>query len=52
VPGRDLDRAIADLLVGVVTPEAVALTPAVQDELAARAAEAARLRQLQAERAQ
>jgi hypothetical protein len=52
VPGRDLDRAIADLLVEVVTPEAVALTPAVRDELAARAAEAARLRQLQVERAQ
>jgi DNA invertase Pin-like site-specific DNA recombinase len=52
VPGRDLDRAIANLLVEVVTPEAVALTLAVQDELAARAAEAARLRQLQVERAQ
>jgi hypothetical protein len=35
-----------------VTPETVALTLAVQDELVARAAEAARLRQLQVERAQ
>jgi Recombinase zinc beta ribbon domain/Recombinase len=52
VPGRDLDRAIANLLVEVVTPETVALTLAVQDELVARAAEAARLRQLQVERAQ
>jgi hypothetical protein len=52
VPGRDLDTAIANLLVEVVTPETVALTLAVQDELVARAAEAARLRQLQVERAQ
>jgi hypothetical protein len=52
VPGRDLDRAIADILVEVVTPETIALTLAVQDALVARAAEAARLRQLQVERAQ
>jgi recombinase-like zinc beta ribbon protein/Homeodomain-like domain-containing protein len=52
VPGRDLERAIANVLVEVVTPETVALTLAVQDELVARAAEAARLRQLQVERAQ
>jgi hypothetical protein len=52
VPGRDLDRAIANVLVEVVTPDTVALTLAVQDELVARAAEAARLRQLQMERAQ
>jgi DNA invertase Pin-like site-specific DNA recombinase len=52
VPGRDLDTAIADVLVEVVTPETVALTLAVQDELVARATEAARLRQLQVERAQ
>jgi Recombinase zinc beta ribbon domain/Recombinase len=52
VPGRDLDRAMANVLVEVVTPEAVALTLAVQAELVAQAAEAARLRQLQVERAQ
>jgi hypothetical protein len=52
VPGRDLERALANILVEVVTPETVALTLAVQDELVARAAEAARLRQLQVERAQ
>jgi DNA invertase Pin-like site-specific DNA recombinase len=52
VPGRDLDRAIANVLAEVVTPETIALTLAVQDELVARAAEAARLRQLQVERAQ
>jgi DNA invertase Pin-like site-specific DNA recombinase len=52
VPGRDLERAIANVLVEVVTPETIALTLAVQDELVARAAEAVRLRQLQVERAQ
>ena len=52
VPGRDLDRAIANVLVEVVTPETIAVTLAVQDDLGARAAEAARLRQLQVERAQ
>jgi hypothetical protein len=38
--------------VEVVTPETIALTLAVQDELVAHAAEATRLRQLQVERAQ
>jgi hypothetical protein len=52
VPGRDLARAIANVLVEVVSPETVALTRAVQDALVARTAEAARLRQLQVERAQ
>jgi DNA invertase Pin-like site-specific DNA recombinase len=52
VPGRDLERAIANVLVEVVTPETIALTLAVQDELLTRAAEATRLRQLQVERAQ
>jgi DNA invertase Pin-like site-specific DNA recombinase len=52
VPGRDLDTAIANILMEVVTPETVALTLAVQDDLVARAAEAARLQQLQVERAQ
>jgi hypothetical protein len=52
VPGHDLDTAIANVLVEVVTSETVALTFAVQDELVARAAEAARLRQRQVECAQ
>jgi hypothetical protein len=52
VPGRDLDTAIARVLVEVVTPDTIATTLAVQDEVVARAAEAARLRQLQVERAQ
>lgn len=50
--GRDLDQAIAELLTEVVTPEAVALTLTVQDDLVAQAAEADRLRQLQVQRAQ
>src|SRR5262245_16063823 len=52
VPGRDLDRAIAQVLVEVVTPDTIAATLAVQDDVVARAAEAARLRRLQVERAQ
>jgi hypothetical protein len=52
VPGRDLDTAIARVLVEVVTPDTIAATLAVQDDVIARAAEAARLRQLQVERAQ
>jgi hypothetical protein len=50
--GRDLDQAIAELLAEVVTPETIALTLAVQDDLVAQAAEAERLRQLQVQRAQ
>ena len=52
IPGSDLDRAIATLLLEEVTPEALALTIAVQDELVQRAQEAQRLRHLQVERAQ
>jgi hypothetical protein len=52
VPGRDLKRAIGNVLVEVVTPETIAVTLAIQDDLGSRAAEAARLRQLQVERAQ
>jgi DNA invertase Pin-like site-specific DNA recombinase len=52
IPGSDLDRAIGTLLLEWVTPEALALTLAVQDELVQRAEEAQRLRHLQVERAQ
>jgi DNA invertase Pin-like site-specific DNA recombinase len=52
IPGSGLDQAIGALLGERVTPEAVAITLAVQNELASRAAEAQRLRQLQVERAQ
>ena len=52
IPGFDLDRAIGVLLAERVTPEALALTIAVQDELVQRAEEAQRLRHLQVERAQ
>jgi len=52
IPGSGLDRAIGALLVERVTPEALAMTIAVQDEIVSRAAEAQRLRHLQVERAQ
>ena len=52
VPGAVLDRAIGVLLVERVTPEALALTLAVQEEVVQRAEEAQRLRHLQVERAQ
>jgi hypothetical protein len=52
IPGSDLDRAIGTLLTERVTPEALALTLAVQDEVVQRADEAQRLRHLQVERAQ
>jgi DNA invertase Pin-like site-specific DNA recombinase len=52
ISGRDLDAAVAELLQEVVTPQMVELTLAIQDELVAQADEAARLRQLQVERAQ
>ena len=52
VPGSDLDQAIGALLMEHLTPEAVALTLAVQDEVVRRADEAKRLRHLQVERAQ
>src|SRR5579864_6040582 len=52
VPGSDLDRAIGALLVERLTPEALALTMRVQEEIVQRAEEAQRLRHLQVERAQ
>ena len=52
IPGSGLDRAIGELLVERVTPEVLALTLAVQDEIVSRAAEAQRLRHLQVVRAQ
>src|SRR5437763_2529983 len=51
IPGAGLDRAIGTLLEERVTPEALALMIAVQDEIVSRAAEAQRLRHLQVERA-
>ena len=50
--GRDLDMAVSNYLLDVITPEMVEVTLAIQDELVARAAETERLRQLQVERAQ
>jgi DNA invertase Pin-like site-specific DNA recombinase len=51
VLGADLDRAVGDLLVATVSPLALEVSLAVQDELAARAEEADRLRRQQVERA-
>jgi hypothetical protein len=50
--GRDLDAAVAKLLLEVVTAEAIAMTLAIQDELLAQADAAERLRQLNVQRAQ
>jgi hypothetical protein len=52
LPGAALDRAVADLLLKLVTPEAMALIVALQEEVVQRAEEAQRLRHLQVERAQ
>jgi len=52
LPGSDLDRAMGALLAERVTPAALALTIAMQDELVKRADAAQRLRHLQVERAQ
>ncbi len=52
LPGSDLDRAIGVLLMERVTPQALALTIAVQEEIIQRADETRRLRHLQVERAQ
>jgi len=49
--GRDLDRAIGELLVETVTPLTLEVALAVQDELQARADEADGLRRQQVERA-
>ena len=45
LPGSGLDQAIGAILIERVTPEAVAITLAVQNELVSRAAQAQRLRQ-------
>jgi len=50
IPGAELDQAIGALLMERVTPEALALTLAVQEEVIRRADEARRLRHLQVER--
>ena len=50
--GRDLDAAVAKLLLEVVTPETVSQTLAIQDELLTQLDDAERLRQRAVERAQ
>jgi DNA invertase Pin-like site-specific DNA recombinase len=51
IPGGGVDAAIGELLVATATPQALELALAVQAEVVARAEEADRLRQRQAERA-
>jgi hypothetical protein len=51
IPGANLDQAIGKLLVEAVTPMALEVALAVQQELADRAKEVDRLRQQQVERA-
>ena len=50
--GEALDAAIGDLLVGLMTPMALELSMAVQDEIRGRLDEADRLRRMQVENAQ
>jgi DNA invertase Pin-like site-specific DNA recombinase len=52
IPGRDLDAAVGALLAAVLTPDTIAVTLALHDEIVARAAEAEQLRRRQVERAQ
>ncbi len=52
IPGATLDRAVADLVLRLVTPEAMALMVTMQEEVAQRAEEVQRLRHLQVARAQ
>jgi hypothetical protein len=49
--GKDIDRAIGDLLVGTVTPLALEMALTVHDELVTRAAQADDLRHQQVDRA-
>ena len=49
--GKDIDRAIGDLLVGTVTPLALEMALTVHDELLTRAAQADGLRHQQVDRA-
>jgi DNA invertase Pin-like site-specific DNA recombinase len=51
LPGRDLDAAVAALLLATLTPASVELAVAVEEELRARRREADELRRQQVERA-
>lgn len=51
IMGADIDRAVGDLLVESMSPFALEVALSVQDELAARAGDADRLRRQQVERA-
>jgi hypothetical protein len=51
ISGRDVDEAVGELLLGIVTPVAIEVTLAVQQEMQARLDEVERLRKEQVERA-
>ncbi len=51
IPGRDIDRAIGELLLEMIQPETIELAFAVQREIQARHDEVDRLRRQQVERA-
>jgi DNA invertase Pin-like site-specific DNA recombinase len=51
ISGKDVDEAVDELLLGIVTPVAIEVTLAVQQELQARLDEVGRLRKEQVERA-
>ena len=51
IPGSDVDEAVGDLLLEIMTPVAIDVTLAVQQELQARLEEVDRLRKEQVERA-
>ena len=51
IPGQDIDRAIGDILVELMTPAGLEVAMAVQQELQDRLEEADRLRKQQVERA-
>jgi len=51
IPGADIDRAIGDLLIEVMSPVALEVTLAVEQELRVRADEADQLRRQQVDRA-
>jgi DNA invertase Pin-like site-specific DNA recombinase len=52
IPGRPVDEAVGELLLEIMTPVAIEITLAVQQELQARSNEVERIRQQQVDRAQ
>jgi len=51
IPGRNIDKAISDIILEMLTPDTIELACSVQREIQARQAEVAQVRQQQVERA-